>query len=444
MNHPERVSFEVGSRGRVTQAQFSVPGQALEYFVIHGPTPEGRAAPVHGADRPAGAACRAWSFGLWLSTSFTTDYDEKTVTELRRRHGRARDLPLSASFHFDCFWMREFHWCDFEWDPRDLPRPGGDARAAARAWAEGLRLDQPVHRAALAAVRRGRGEGLPGAPARRRRVAVGPVAGRAWASSTSPTRRRARWFTGKLERAARPGRRLPSRPTSASGSPPTSSGTTAPTRSGCTTTTPTCTTRPSSTCCERRRGEGEAVLFARSATAGGQQFPVHWGGDCESTFESMAESLRGGLSLGDVAASATGATTSAASRGRRTRRCSSGGSAFGLLSSHSPAARLGLLPRAVGVRRRGGRRAAALHPAQAARSCRTWRRGADEAHDDGRADDAPDGAGVPGRPGRGRRWTRQYMLGRGAAGRAGVRPPTATSSTTSRRAPGPTWRPVPR
>ena len=27
------------------------------------------------------------------------------------------------------------------------------------------------------------------------------------------------------------------------------------------------------------RGEGEAVVFARSATAGGQQFPVHWGGD---------------------------------------------------------------------------------------------------------------------------------------------------------------------
>ena len=48
---------------------------------------------------------------------------------------------------------------------------------------------------------------------------------------------------------------------------------------------------------EAERGEGEAVLFARSATAGGQQFPVHWGGDCESTFVSMAESLRGGLSL---------------------------------------------------------------------------------------------------------------------------------------------------
>jgi alpha-D-xyloside xylohydrolase len=40
------------------------------------------------------------------------------------------------------------------------------------------------------------------------------------------------------------------------------------------------------------------VLFARSATVGSQRFPVHWGGDCEATYESMAESLRGGLSLG--------------------------------------------------------------------------------------------------------------------------------------------------
>jgi alpha-D-xyloside xylohydrolase len=49
---------------------------------------------------------------------------------------------------------------------------------------------------------------------------------------------------------------------------------------------------------QAERGVGEAVVFARSATAGGQQFPVHWGGDCESSFASMAESLRGGLSLG--------------------------------------------------------------------------------------------------------------------------------------------------
>ena len=48
---------------------------------------------------------------------------------------------------------------------------------------------------------------------------------------------------------------------------------------------------------KEERGEGEAVVFARSATVGGQQFPVHWGGDCSADYVSMAETLRGGLSL---------------------------------------------------------------------------------------------------------------------------------------------------
>lgn len=49
---------------------------------------------------------------------------------------------------------------------------------------------------------------------------------------------------------------------------------------------------------QERYGKEEAVLFARSACAGTQRFPLQWGGDCESTFEAMAESLRGALSLG--------------------------------------------------------------------------------------------------------------------------------------------------
>ena len=82
------MSFEVGSEA-VERLQFSVPGESLEYFVIYGPTPKDvldRYTALTG--RPA--LVPAWSFGLWLSTSFTTDYDEETVTRVRRRHGRAR------------------------------------------------------------------------------------------------------------------------------------------------------------------------------------------------------------------------------------------------------------------------------------------------------------------------------------------------------------------
>jgi alpha-D-xyloside xylohydrolase len=49
---------------------------------------------------------------------------------------------------------------------------------------------------------------------------------------------------------------------------------------------------------EARFGPGEAVLFARAACAGSQRFPLQWGGDCESTPEALAESVRGGLSMG--------------------------------------------------------------------------------------------------------------------------------------------------
>lgn len=48
---------------------------------------------------------------------------------------------------------------------------------------------------------------------------------------------------------------------------------------------------------EAYKGKNEACVFARSATVGGQKFPVHWGGDCSSSYASMHESLRAGLSL---------------------------------------------------------------------------------------------------------------------------------------------------
>ena len=68
-------------------------------------------------------------------------------------------------------------------------------------------------------------------------------------------------------------------------------------RSRCTTTIHTLYNKVVFNVLKKKKGEKEAVLFARSATAGGQKFPVHWGGDCWSDYESMEESLRGGLSL---------------------------------------------------------------------------------------------------------------------------------------------------
>jgi alpha-D-xyloside xylohydrolase len=43
---------------------------------------------------------------------------------------------------------------------------------------------------------------------------------------------------------------------------------------------------------------GENVIWARSAWAGSQRYPLHWGGDSESTDGGMAAEIRGGLSFG--------------------------------------------------------------------------------------------------------------------------------------------------
>jgi alpha-D-xyloside xylohydrolase len=53
----------------------------------------------------------SWSFGLWLSTSFTTNYDEKTVNSFLEGM-KVRDIPVEV-----------FHWCDFEFDTDMFPDP---------------------------------------------------------------------------------------------------------------------------------------------------------------------------------------------------------------------------------------------------------------------------------------------------------------------------------
>src|SRR5690625_3395364 len=138
VNHPEHVSFEVGSEA-VEQVQFSVAGERLEYFIIDGPTP---------ADVPDNytqltgrpAQVPAWSSGLRLSTSFTRNYDEETVNHFIDGM-KERDLPLEV-LHFDCFWMREFDWTSFEWDPRTFPDPEG---MLARLQKQGLHLSAWVN-----------------------------------------------------------------------------------------------------------------------------------------------------------------------------------------------------------------------------------------------------------------------------------------------------------
>ena len=56
----------------------------------------------------------------------------------------------------------------------------------------------------------------------------------------------------------------------------------------------------------------ENLIWARSAWAGSQRYPLHWGGDSRTPITAMASTLRAG-SRSASPASPSGATTSAAS-----------------------------------------------------------------------------------------------------------------------------------
>jgi len=90
----------------------------MNVYVVHGPTPSAileRYTLLTG--RPA--LPPPWTFGLWLTTSFTTNYGEETVNGFLKGM-EERDIPVEV-FHYDCFWMKGFQWCDFEFDVEFFP-----------------------------------------------------------------------------------------------------------------------------------------------------------------------------------------------------------------------------------------------------------------------------------------------------------------------------------
>lgn len=291
VNHPERVSFEFGTEN-VTKAAFSVEGGSLDYFFFNGPTMKDvltRYTDLSG--KPTLPA--PWTFGLWLSTSFTTNYDEETVMSFI--DGMLdRGIPL-RTFHFDCFWMKAFHWTDFVWDEKVFPDPAG---LLSRIKAKGLNICVWINPYIGQ-------ESILFAEGMEKGYFIKRLNGDVWqwdmwqpgmalVDFTNPEA--CKWYQDKLEALLDMGvdcfktdfgERIPVNCVYHDGSDPKKMHN----------YYTYLYNKVVFELLEKKRGKGEAVLFARSATVGGQKFPVHWGGDCWSDYESMEESLRGGLSL---------------------------------------------------------------------------------------------------------------------------------------------------
>lgn len=326
--NPGKVSFEVASEV-VTSVQFSVPGEVLDYYIIGGDTLKDV---LRNYALLAGkpALPPAWSFGLWLTTSFTTSYDEKTVNSFIDGMAQ-RDIPLSV-FHFDCFWMKEFQWVDFQWDAEQFPEPEAMLK---RLKARGLRICVWIN-PYIAQKSRLFDEAM------EKGYLVKNADGNVWqwdrwqagmglvdftnAGAVS-------WFQAQLKKLLDMGvdtfktdfgERIPTQVVYHDGSDPEKLHN----------YYTYLYNKSVFDVLEREKGKNNALVFARSATVGSQQFPVHWGGDCSATYESMAETLRGGLSIA-LSGFAFWSHDIGGFEGTATADLFKRWVAFGLLSSHS-------------------------------------------------------------------------------------------------------------
>ncbi len=292
VNHTEEVNFEVASE-HVSKVQFSVKGECLDYYLIAGSSMKDVLS-VYTKLTGRAPLLPEWSYGLWLSTSFTTDYDEKTVLSfIDGMKDRGIDLKV---FHFDCFWMKDSHWCNFLWDKDMFPDPEGLIR---KIHDRGLKVCVWIN-PYIAQMSELFDE------AQQQGYLIRKTDGSVWQTDlwqpgmgivdfTNPGAKK--WYQDKLAALLDMGvdcfktdfgERIPTEGVMYSGGQD-------PLRMH-----NYYTYLYNETVFDlllRAKGEGQAVLFARSATAGSQKFPVHWGGDCRSDYVSMEQTIRGGLSL---------------------------------------------------------------------------------------------------------------------------------------------------
>ncbi|MDR1419467.1 MAG: alpha-xylosidase [Treponema sp.] len=327
VNTPSRVEFEIGSIN-VRNVEFSAGGECLEYIVIGAENPKSVLSKYTAlTGRPP--VPPAWSFGLWLSTSWIPDSNEKITMEFIDGM-KERGIPLSV-FHFDARWMDDFNCCDFIWskrfgDAKVLLKKIHDRGVKVCVWMnpyvsqESVLFDEGKKNGYF--IKKKNGD-----------IWQTDVwmSGMAVVDFTNPAART--WYMGRLEELVDMGvdvfktdfgERIPVDVAYWDGSDPEKMHN----------YYPYLYNSAVFHMLKQKKGENEACVFARSATAGTQQFPVHWGGDNDASYVSMAESLRGGLSF---CQSGFGfwAHDISGFQGTATPDLYKRWAAFGLLSTHS-------------------------------------------------------------------------------------------------------------
>ncbi len=120
LNTGRRITYDLGNESCETYT-ITIDGPYLDAYLIYGPTP---AEILERYTRLTGRAPAPpkWSFGLWLSGGGRYR-DENAIRNLVAGLSE-QDIPCDV-IHIDPWWMRWRKYCDFEWDRAAFPNAEG-------------------------------------------------------------------------------------------------------------------------------------------------------------------------------------------------------------------------------------------------------------------------------------------------------------------------------
>lgn len=292
VDHTTPVSYELNTQD-VRTVSIAVNGEEMRFHVMYGEKPA-NILEVYTALTGRPPILPEWSFGYWFSTCSVTEWNEEKCNEMLDGL-RSYNIPVDV-LHLDGQWLRPNKWCDFVCDP-DVFK---DMKSALENFHKrGIRLCawinpyvgqgstmffEGIEKGYF--IKRVDGHGI-------KQTDNYWMPGQAIVDLTNPEAYV--WWQNKVRSLIRIGidtfktdfgEKLPSDVVYWNGMNPMSM------HNYYTYLYNKCVFEA----LEMERGIGEAVLFSRSGTAGSQKFPCNWSGDPSCSYESMAETLRAGLS----------------------------------------------------------------------------------------------------------------------------------------------------
>ena len=293
LNTGARVDWQIGTRD-VSALQFCVADDQIDYFVIGGREPRQIIARYCGLTGFSKLP-PLWSFGLWMSRNSYVSWD---VVEDVAANVRAHDIPCDV-LHLDTAWFGRDWNCDLKFSPERFPDPAGHmAKLKEKGfhislWQYNFIPPNEDNTHYLEAVERGYlSKDAEGAPYQLPEECEGGWVKDVTVDFSNPEARE--WYAEKIRSLIRLG----------AGAIKTDFGEGIAEEAlyhsieGRYFHNLYSLVYNSTVFKATRDVSGDEIVWARSGTAGSQRYPLHWGGDSQCTFEALAATLRGALTVG--------------------------------------------------------------------------------------------------------------------------------------------------